>query len=335
MSAWRSVTLVAVVAVVAGCGGGVETTTTGGGRTTTSRGAATATTATTQSGQRGVFTIAAELAPHCVDRLGTAESGKPATPEIASLVDELVSAYEAGPKNEATTSRVRVALDNMESGCGPDQADKIRAALERQGESPADEQAAAPPRPQAPPVRVLTGFGSRVRTVRLSADSPLVVTGSHQGQSNFIVDLVGRGQTSGSENLFNEIGNFSGQTAVEEAASGRYRVKVQADGPWTLRFAQPVPSPGAKKLPGTLRGNGAKVRAVSTTEDLQPVITGTHRGEANFIVDIIGYGDTSGSENLFNEIGRFNGETLLEEMPQGDYLVHVQADGPWTLRFTR
>jgi hypothetical protein len=203
-----------------------------------------------------------------------------------------------------------------------------------EAEAPVDEEPAAPPAPKSRPVRVLTGTGSEVRSLRLAADSPLVVTGTHQGQANFIVDLVGRGDTSGSENLFNEIGSYDGQTAVAEAASGQYRVQVDADGPWTLRFAQPLPTSEAKRLPGTLRGNGAKVRRVRTTEDLQPVIEGTHRGEANFIVDVIGYGDTTGSENLFNEIGNYDGETLLEDLPQGSYLIHVQADGPWTIKFT-
>ena len=51
-------------------------------------------------------------------------------------------------------------------------------------------------------------------------------------------------------------------------------------------------------------------------------------------MEAIGYGDVEGSILLFNEIGNFQGETLAEEMPAGDYLLAVQADGPWTIRFT-
>jgi hypothetical protein len=86
--------------------------------------------------RRGVATIAAELAPLCVDRLTSADQGAPASPEIARLVDELIAAYIGGPKNESTTERMRVALDNMENGCGPDQARKIAGALEATGETP-------------------------------------------------------------------------------------------------------------------------------------------------------------------------------------------------------
>jgi hypothetical protein len=174
-----------------------------------------------------------------------------------------------------------------------------------------------------------------VKSLRLRTDGPLVVSGGHQGQANFIVDLVSR-SGGGSENLYNEIGNFNGETLVEETATGHYRVRVEADGAWTLRFRQPVPSDSAKRLPGTVRGDGAQVVPVRSSEDLQPVIRATHRGEANFIVDLVGYGEeTSGSENLFNEIGNFKGETLLDDLPAGDYLLHVQADGHWTLRFRR
>ena len=55
--------------------------------------------------------------------------------------------------------------------------------------------AAAPAK--APPVRTLSGTGAMVQSLRLAANSPLVVTGNHQGESNFIVSLVGQRQESG------------------------------------------------------------------------------------------------------------------------------------------
>jgi hypothetical protein len=181
---------------------------------------------------------------------------------------------------------------------------------------------------------VLSGAGSRVLSLRLAADSPLVVTGRHTGSANFIVDLVPRGLGGTTENLFNEIGSFVGQTAVADVSSGRYRVKVEADGNWVLRFQQPVPTGTARHVLGVISGRGARVIPVQSDHDLQPVVTATHRGQANFIVDLIGYGDTTGDQNLFNEIGNFHGQTLVEDMPQGSYLLYVQADGPWIIRFT-
>lgn len=190
-----------------------------------------------------------------------------------------------------------------------------------------------PPEPAAPRPIVLRGSGSKVESLRLREDSPLVVTGSHGGSSNFIVDMVGRGG-SGDFFLFNEIGGYEGEVAVAEATAGRYRVKVDADGSWELRFEQPVPTGQAKTIPGRIKGRGARVVRLRSTEDLEPIVTARHRGQSNFIVDVIGYGDIEGSIFLFNEIGDFSGETLAEQMPAGDYLLSVQADGPWTIRFT-
>lgn len=201
------------------------------------------------------------------------------------------------------------------------------------GEASGGTEAAPPPGPKAPKPVVIRGHGKVVKSVRIKTDTPVVVTAKHNGQSNFIVDLVGHGAH---EFLFNEIGSFKGQTAIENQLDpGKYRAAIDADGDWTLKFEQPVPTSRAKPLPGTLKGHGARVVPVQTNEDLQPVIRGTHRGQSNFIVDVIGYGDVSGYFNLFNEIGRFKGEILAdEEMPAGDYLIWVQADGAWTLKFS-
>jgi hypothetical protein len=49
---------------------------------------------------------------------------------------------------------------------------------------------------------------------------------------------------------------------------------------------------------------------------MEPIVTGRHRGQSNFVVEVIGYGDVQGTILLFNEIGRFRGETIAEEMPQ-------------------
>lgn len=43
----------------------------------------------------------------------------------------------------------------------------------------------------------------------------------------------------------------------------------------------------------------------------------------------------TGEEYLFNEIGRYHGQTLMmDSLPRGTYLLSVQADGNWTVRFT-
>jgi hypothetical protein len=194
---------------------------------------------------------------------------------------------------------------------------------------------APPPAPQAPRPVVIGGRGTKVATIRLAKNSPAVVTARHRGSSNFVVELVSPGAGGGSDLLINEIGNYSGQVALDEAEAGRYRVPVTADGPWTIRFTQPVPTPAAKRVPGTVRGRGSRVVQIRSSQDLQPVIDVRHRGRSNFVVDLIGYGDTSGTELLVNEIGNYSGQSLLNDMPEGSYLLAVQADGPWTVKFSQ
>ena len=188
-----------------------------------------------------------------------------------------------------------------------------------------------PPVERAPRPITLRGQGARVETIQLAKDSPVIVQATHRGSANFVIELVG----AGTELLVNEIGNYSGRVAYADAAAGRYRVKITADGPWTIKFTQPVPTPTAKLVPGTFSGRGPDVLKVRTEEDLQPIVDVRHRGQANFVVELIGYGDSSGSELLVNEIGNYSGQTLVDDMPQGSYLLAVQADGPWTVKFTR
>lgn len=201
-------------------------------------------------------------------------------------------------------------------------------------QAPGETTQASPPRPVAPKPVVVTGRGSKVKRIRLRADTPLVATASHEGSANFIVHLIPAG---GGEEifLFNEIGTYKGQTALDEISSGAYRLKVEADGTWRVKLEQPVPLGTEKELTGTFRGKGAKVLRVQVLSEMQPTVRGKHSGQANFIVHLIGYGDVTGTLFVFNEIGRFNGETVTEEaLPTGTYLVNIQADGTWSLTFT-
>jgi hypothetical protein len=231
-----------------------------------------------------------------------------------------------------------LAAAGCESGAFTEKPQGTDAGGLESEEAPPEEEAPSPaepatePIPKAPPPVVLKGNGATVESIRLRADSPLVVTGRHSGSANYIVELVPRGGGD-SVLVFNEIGSYSGQAAVSNISRGRYRVRVDADGAWSLRFTQPVPTPKAKQIPGTVKGEGAKVIPIQVADDLQPVVTARHRGQANFIVTLIGYGDLSGELLVFNEIGNFDGETLIDDLPAGDYLLYVQADGSWRLKF--
>jgi hypothetical protein len=162
-------------------------------------------------------------------------------------------------------------------------------------------------------VVVLRGVGKRVLSVSIARRDPVVVSATHNGSSNFIVHLV---KGSNTEYLINEVGPYNGQALVEEASPGRYRVVVDADGAWVLKFAQGL-SP-TNRIPGLLTGQGSRVIAVRATGHLQPVVSAKHRGTSNFIVHLVGYGSHYGhTDYVFNEIGNFKGQTLIDDVPAG------------------
>jgi hypothetical protein len=66
------------------------------------------------------------------------------------------------------------------------------------------------------------------------------------------------------------------------------------------------------KLTRPFRRAGPRAVQILATEDLQPVLEVRHGGPSNFVVDSIGYGETSGSELLVNEIGNCSGQTLVD-----------------------
>ena len=182
----------------------------------------------------------------------------------------------------------------------------------------------------APAAQHLRGSGKRVVSINVATSTPLVLKGSNSGSSNFAVWVLGGGTD---ELAFNEIGPYTGTTLITGLDTGRHRVKVEAEGAWTLDVTQPTPPSNATTIPGAISGKGQKVVWVRADEDLQPIITGRHRGESNFAVYIVS-SDGVGKDLLFNEIGAFSGETTTD-IPAGPYMVNVQADGSWSLRFAR
>lgn len=179
---------------------------------------------------------------------------------------------------------------------------------------------------------LVEGSGARVVNVNLTDTGPVIVESSHNGGSNYVLRLVGNGLE---ELLVNEIGSYSGSVAVDDAAPGRYRLSVEADGSWSIRYRQPRPLGGEPALLRTFKGSGPEVIQVRAPEDLQPIITASNSGSSNFVVRLIAYGDeVSGAELLFNEIGPYDGQTITN-VPSGDYLLAVEAEGSWSVRFQR
>jgi len=58
---------------------------------------------------------------------------------------------------------------------------------------------------------------------------------THQGNRNFIVQLLDENGEQVSTSLVNEIGRFDGSKAVRVPRDGVYLFEVQADGSWTIQ----------------------------------------------------------------------------------------------------
>lgn len=179
-------------------------------------------------------------------------------------------------------------------------------------------------------IRKVSGNGDRVATVKLPR-GPVVVGAGHNGDSNFIVRLYGPGSRT---SLVNEIGYWVGITLADEITGGNYRVAVQADGQWHVLFYRVGAWNITRSLLGLHQDSGSDVVAVRSPSSAQLVVTGTHSGSGNFIVKLVGVGSLTGSDLLFNEIGPYRGQRVAE-VPRGPLLLWVQADGRWSLRFTR
>src|SRR5205823_2605974 len=154
--------------------------------------------------------------------------------------------------------------------------------------------------------------------------SPLVATARHAGTGAFSVQLEPAGGAAGTT-LFQRVGHYFGQTLLAQPQPGRYRVRVEANGPWSLRLEQPQPMATARPIPGRFTGTGSRVIPTQAANAVRAEITGQHQGRFAFRVTLVGYGTTAGTLSLFDRSGRFQGQTVTE-IPAGPYLLAVQAD---------
>jgi len=198
--------------------------------------------------------------------------------------------------------------------------------------------ATAAPTP-TPIVHEFSGTGDSVLGPIMLEPGVLFLVAGHNGQSNFIVQIVG---ASGSEELsINEIGRYTGIRAHAVSSgsslfglvSGTHRIQVQADGPWTLKLMQERPS-GGQPPPISDEDNGDGVIRWLNLRKGQYVLTASHDGQSNFIVELL-KSDGSQTEYLVNEIGTYSGQAIIQvgsslfDVKPGLYAFVVQADGHW------
>jgi hypothetical protein len=106
-------------------------------------------------------------------------------------------------------------------------------------------------------------------------------------------------------------------------------LEVEGDGNWTITI-QRITETSTRNL----AGKGTVVTGLFQVTGGRNVVRMTHDGKHNFVVKI--FEENGGKydyELLVNEIGAYNGETLVTLEGNKNYLVEVTADGNWTVDF--
>lgn len=186
------------------------------------------------------------------------------------------------------------------------------------------------PKPLEPtPVPIeLKGTGQQA-TQRFNLQAGLAVFKmKHEGTRGFIVKVL---DTNGNGIAWpaNTIGTYDGSTAEAIRQSGTYLLDITASGAWTVTIEQPRVTKGVPYT-NPYQGKGHLVSPIYHLEAGLKVITLSHTGKSNFIVELI---DENGNvvEYLSNAIGNFQGTKAAGIKRTGNYLLNIQADGTWSI----
>lgn len=177
--------------------------------------------------------------------------------------------------------------------------------------------------------QTFSGSGTSTSEEFELSPGPILAEFTHDGSSNFIVDLVTLdGESYQDVNISNQIGSVDSSQAASVSADGGYKLNVDADGEWEIALEQPS-DPDPQSLPIDDSGEGATY--LGPYEFSGPTtIAGSHQGSSNFIVEPIPVDPSKMMTSVFNEIGEFEGETTARI--DGVAYLNVLADGEWTLQ---
>lgn len=221
------------------------------------------------------------------------------------------------------------------TGSTVDQAEQEEPTTEPTTEPPPEpepesEPESEPEPPAEPEPITLSGTGQQA-TSPFELESGLAIFRlTHQGQANFIVDLLDEsGASVAPMGLVNVIGPFEGSYA-QRVTAGQHILEVMADGQWSATIEQPRPTSAPETR--SFQGTGKTATEFFQLSSGLHTVTLTHQGDANFIVDILNRDGASVEPmGLVNEIGPFEGSSAVTAPEEGVYLFQVEANGPWTI----
>jgi hypothetical protein len=150
-----------------------------------------------------------------------------------------------------------------------------------------------------------------------------LVTATHAGSGNFVIEGLDAQNQSSGELLVNTIGSYKGTTAFGFGITGNppKNLKITASGPWTIKLA---PISTAPKLASPATGGGDAVFLWTGDASTWAI---TNAGKGNFVVLNNGSSDF-GPDLLVNEIGAYHGSVPVTAGPA---VTTIQSDGIWSI----
>jgi uncharacterized protein YceK len=148
-----------------------------------------------------------------------------------------------------------------------------------------------------------------------------IVTATHDGTANFVLNVLDAANTPTSDLLVNTIGAYSGTTLYGVRGFGEPATSLQvtADGNWNITIS---PVGAAPALTATGVGDG-----VFTYDGGANTSAVTSDGSANFVVTELS-DSLTGIDLFVNEIGPYTGSIPTKAGPG---LFIIQSNGNWSI----
>jgi hypothetical protein len=110
---------------------------------------------------------------------------------------------------------------------------------------------------------------------------------------------------------------------------GTYVLEVKAQGPWTVGIEEPAPL-AVRYPPLSCEAAGPVATPFFQTRGGPLMFTMDFKGDGDFVVTVMEAGGNS-IALVANETGPFNGSRLVSLRRDVNYLLNVEADGPWAI----
>jgi len=249
--------------------------------------------------------------------------GDPDDEEVAEESEEELEAEDEA--EETAASGDEEAADEADEPEEADEPDPTDEADDEDETEDADEPAAGlgVVDPADFDAFTVEGQGDDVIDLSVPDDAPAVASISHDGTSNFAVEVDVDSELIDQDLLVNTIGAYEGQHALNVDGAVSEAV-VTADGAWAIDVA---PLAEAAQDFEDLEASGTGDAVLWAPEGVGGAVAISHEGESNFAVTAAGDYMLS-PELLVNEIGSYEGTVRLEEPT---VLVSVTADGDWSI----